>query len=140
MQVHEKLQALLSSPRSKKKKNKHYVEARRKTSALETSKQEMVKALTALKEDGGTLTGGKHKDTYDHNLKKQVKKKMLKKEEAAKQKELKKTKKKLATNKMIATKLKKNKEKKEAEAAAAAEKEQATETGIVQEGAAASSG
>ena len=65
---------------------------------------------------------------------------MLKKEEAAKQEELNKIKKKLATNKMIATKLKKNKEKKEAEAAAAAEKEQATETGIVQEGAAASSG
>ena len=92
-----------------------YVETRRKSSALQASKQAMLQKLTSLKDDGGDLTGGKHKDTYDHKLKQKIKKKAQKKEDAAKAEEEKKTKKKTASLKMIQTKLKKKMEKRKVE-------------------------
>ena len=109
--IHEKLQPLLASPRAKKK-SRSYVEVRRQTSATEAGKQAMLQKLTNLKEDGGELTGGSHKDTYDHKMKSKIKNKCKKKEEAAKAEEIKKTKKKLGILKMVATKLKKKKKKK----------------------------
>ena len=117
--MHEKLLPLLSSPRAKKKKNILYVEARRKTSATEASKQAMLQKLTNLKEDGGVLKGGAHKDTYDHKMKTKIKKKLQKKEDKTKAEEIKKTQKKFATIKMIATKLNKKKEKEKDEGEAA---------------------
>ena len=81
--MHEKLLPLLSSPRAKKK-NRLYVEARRKTSATEASKQAMLQKLTNLKEDGGVLKGGAHQETYDHKMKTKIKKKLQKKEDKTK--------------------------------------------------------
>ena len=74
----------------------------------------MLQQLTSLKDDGGDLTGGKHKDTYDHKLKQKIKKKAQKKEDAAKAEEEKKTKKKIASLEMIQTKLTNKMEKEKA--------------------------
>ena len=83
----------------------------------------MLKALSTLKEEGGELSGGEHKDTYDLKMKKKVKKTMEKKEAKAKKAEVKKFKKLGAVAKMIATKLKKKKEKEEKEKEAEKEKD-----------------
>ena len=80
----------------------------------------MVQALTSLKSEGGVLEGGEHKDTYDHNLLKKVKKKAQKKEAKKKAKLMKDTKKWLSVQKMIATKKKKKADQAAAEAAEAA--------------------
>lgn len=113
LKMHEKLQALLSSPRAKKK-NRQYVETRRSSSALDANKKDMIQQLTTLKDEGGELKGGANKDTYNHKMKQEVKKRLEKKEAKAKAEEAKKTKKKFASLKMIATKLKNKKAKEEA--------------------------
>ena len=94
LELFNKMLPLLSSPRAKKKA-RQYVSTRRAQSTARQHKQHMVKHLTTLKEEGGLLEGGTHKDTYDAKLKQKVKKKEDKKEKKAKEKQVKETKKKL---------------------------------------------
>jgi len=77
----------------------------------------LVKELTSLKSEGGTLEGGTHQETYNHKLLKKIAKKAQKKEDKKKMKLAKDTKKWLGIQKMIATK-KANKDKAAAEAEA----------------------
>ena len=88
LELFNKMLPLLSSPRAKKKA-RQYVSTRRAQSTARQHKQHMVKHLTTLKEEGGLLEGGTHKDTYDAKLKQKVKKKEDKKEKKAKEKQVK---------------------------------------------------
>ena len=72
---------MLSSPRAKRKVGQ-YVAKRRKTDLVGSDKKAaLLKELTTLKDDGGSLDGGINEETYNAKMLKLVAKKAQKKED-----------------------------------------------------------
>ena len=116
MRMMQSMQRMLTSPRAKKKVGL-YVTKRQKTER-DPLKKALVKELTNLKADGGTLEGGLNKETYNYKMLQKVTKKAKQKEDKKKAEAIAKLKKGMAVQKMIATKKKKKEEAAAAKAAA----------------------